>query len=82
MPQGVCIRILKHGATKHCVQNPAAIKQLVEAENADVVCLQETKMQDKAIEQMEALMGLTGWYHAWNCSTAKKGYSGTALISK
>ncbi len=65
-----------------CLQNPAAMKQLVEAENADVVCLQETKMQDKAIEQMEALVGLPGWHCAWNCSTAKKGYSGTAIISK
>lgn len=64
------------------VQNPAAMKQLVEAEDADVVCLQETKLQDKAVEQMEALMGLKGWHHAWNCSTAKKGYSGTAIISK
>ena len=64
------------------MQNPAAIKELVEAEDADVVCLQETKMQDKAIEQMEALMGLTGWHHSWNCSTAKKGYSGTAIVSK
>ena len=65
-----------------CPQNPAALKQLVEAENADVVCLQETKMQDKAIEQMEALVGLPGWHCAWNCSTAKKGYSGTAILSK
>lgn len=63
-------------------KNPAALKQLVEAENADVVCLQETKMQDKAIEQMEALVGLPGWHCAWNCSTAKKGYSGTAILSK
>jgi len=65
-----------------CLQNPAAMKQLVEAENADVVCLQETKMQDKAIEQLEALVGLPGWHCAWNCSTAKKGYSGTAILSK
>ncbi len=64
------------------LQNPAAMKQLVEAEDACIVCLQETKLQDKAVEQMEALMGLTGWHHAWNCSTAKKGYSGTAIISK
>ena len=58
------------------------MKQLVEAENADVVCLQETKLQDKATEQMEALLGLTGWHCSWNCSTAKKGYSGTAIFSK
>ena len=64
------------------MQNPAAIKQLVEAEDADVVCLQETKMQDKAIEQMESLVGLSGWHHSWNCSTARKGYSGNAIISK
>lgn len=58
------------------------MKQLVEMEDADVVCLQETKLQGKAVEQMEALMGLTAWHHAWNCSIAKKGYSGTAIISR
>lgn len=72
----------RHRLPCPALQNPAAMKEVVEAEDADVVCLQETKLQDKAVEQMEALMGLAGWHHAWNCSTAKKGYSGTAIISK
>ena len=64
------------------VQNPAALTQLVELEKADVLCLQETKLQDKGVEEIEARTGLKGWHHAWNCSTARKGYSGTAIISK
>lgn len=64
------------------MQNPAALTQLVELENADVLCLQETKLQDKNVEETEERTGLTGWHHAWNCSTARKGYSGTAIISR
>ena len=64
------------------VQNPAALTQLVELEKADVLCLQETKLQDKGVEEIEARTGLKGWHHAWNCSTARKGYSGTAIISR
>ena len=56
--------------------------QLVALESADVVCLQETKLQDKGTEEMQLRMGLPGWHFAWNCSTARKGYSGTAIISR
>ena len=66
----------------HMVQNPAALTQLVEIEKADVLCLQETKLQDKGVEEIEERTGLKGWHHAWNCSTARKGYSGTAIISR
>ncbi|WP_281541172.1 exodeoxyribonuclease III [Maribacter aestuarii] len=47
--------------------------------NPDVLCLQETKAQDE--ETTQALKPLEG-YHAHANSADKKGYSGTALLSK
>ena len=44
--------------------------------DADVVCLQETKLQPHQIE-----LDLPGYHIYWN-SAEKKGYSGTALITK
>ena len=46
---------------------------------ADVLCLQETKAQDDQVQ--EALSWLEG-YHIYSFSAEKKGYSGTAIISK
>ncbi len=45
----------------------------------DVLCLQETKAQDDQVQ--EALAELEG-YHLYSNSAEKKGYSGTAVISK
>ena len=57
-------------------------KGFVEAVNAldcDVICLQETKAQDdQVIAALEALDG----YHIYPNSAEKKGYSGTAVISR
>ena len=44
--------------------------------DADAVCLQETKLQPHQIE-----LDLPGYHIYWN-SAEKKGYSGTALITK
>lgn len=44
--------------------------------DADVFCLQETKLQAGQIE-----LELPGYYQYWN-SAVKKGYSGTAVFSK
>jgi exodeoxyribonuclease-3 len=44
--------------------------------NADVVCLQETKLQEGQIE-----LELEGYYDFWNYAE-KKGYSGTAVFTK
>ena len=44
--------------------------------NADVFCLQETKLQAGQIE-----MNLPGFYQYWNYAE-KKGYSGTAMFTK
>ncbi|WP_282038827.1 exodeoxyribonuclease III [Saccharicrinis aurantiacus] len=47
--------------------------------DADVFCLQETKAQDDQVA--ETLAPLEG-YHIYSNSAVKKGYSGTAIISK
>jgi len=47
--------------------------------NPDILCLQETKAQDNQVS--ETLSSLTG-YHIFSNSAEKKGYSGTAILSK
>uniref|UniRef100_UPI003216BB9F exodeoxyribonuclease III n=1 Tax=uncultured Draconibacterium sp. TaxID=1573823 RepID=UPI003216BB9F len=47
--------------------------------NADVLCLQETKAQDDQVK--ETLAPIEG-YHIYSNSAEKKGYSGTAILSK
>ena len=47
--------------------------------NADVYCFQETKAQHDQV--IEALTGLEG-YHIYSFSAIKKGYSGTAILTK
>jgi exodeoxyribonuclease-3 len=47
--------------------------------DADVFCIQETKAQDDQVA--EALVPITD-YHIYSNSAEKKGYSGTAIISK
>lgn len=44
--------------------------------DADVFCIQETKLQDGQIT-----LDLDGYYQYWNYAQ-KKGYSGTALFTK
>ena len=46
--------------------------------NPDVICLQETKAQDDQVQ--EALFGTP--YKLYSNSAVKKGYSGTAILSK
>lgn len=47
--------------------------------NPDVICLQETKAQDNQV--VEALASFTD-YHIYANSAVKKGYSGTAIMTK
>ncbi|MFP4489569.1 MAG: exodeoxyribonuclease III, partial [Bacteroidales bacterium] len=52
-----------------------SVKQM----SPDIICLQETKAQDVQVE--EALAGLDG-YHLYSNSAVKKGYAGTAVLSR
>lgn len=57
-------------------------KDFIESLNSmetDVLCLQETKAQDEQVS--EALKDLEG-YHLYRNSADKKGYSGTAILTK
>lgn len=47
--------------------------------NADIFCVQETKAQDDQV--MEALQNIEG-YNLFSNSAVKKGYSGTAILTK
>lgn len=50
-----------------------------EALNPDILCLQETKAQD---DQVSETLGPIHGYHIYSNSALKKGYSGTAIISR
>lgn len=49
--------------------------EFLAAENPDMMCLQETKLQPEQAPQVD------GYREYW-CSAEKKGYSGTALFTK
>jgi exodeoxyribonuclease-3 len=49
--------------------------------NPDILCIQETKAQDNQVAEVLASLKLDG-YHIYSNSAIKKGYSGTAVISK
>ncbi|GAB5355104.1 hypothetical protein AAMO2058_000177300 [Amorphochlora amoebiformis] len=59
------------------------LKRLIDEENPDIVCLQETKLQDshvdKIAEELNREIGMSGF---WACSTERKGYSGVATLLK
>ena len=51
----------------------------LEKMNPDILCLQETKAQDDQVQ--ETLAAVNG-YHIYSNSAEKKGYSGTAVLTK
>ncbi|XP_011627683.1 DNA-(apurinic or apyrimidinic site) lyase, chloroplastic isoform X1 [Amborella trichopoda] len=56
--------------------------QLAQKENFDVLCLQETKLQEKDAEKFKQSL-IDGYENSfWTCSSSKLGYSGTAIISR
>ncbi|KAJ1424151.1 Endonuclease/exonuclease/phosphatase [Ochromonadaceae sp. CCMP2298] len=66
---------------KHDVDG-RVLRELVERRSVDVLCLQETKLQPQHVPEMDAYLreqfDVQQIY--WNCSTARKGYSGTAVV--
>ncbi|XP_066312738.1 DNA-(apurinic or apyrimidinic site) endonuclease, chloroplastic-like isoform X2 [Miscanthus floridulus] len=59
-----------------------SVQQLAQREDFDVLCLQETKMQEKDVEVIKDTL-LDGYTNSFfTCSVSKLGYSGTAIISR
>lgn len=56
-----------------------AIERLVTSEKVDVLCLQEHKLQEKHVEEVQEQVLLDGWEACWSCSL-KPGYSGTCIL--
>lgn len=68
------------GRREEHIPHPLA---LAEQERADVLCLQEIKLQDEhCADALRELRLPDGWHATWNCSQSKKGYSGTAILSR
>jgi exodeoxyribonuclease III len=66
---------------------PTALSDLVKEYDLDVLCLQETKLQDSHLDDPKLkirgqLLEPDGYDAYYACSTAKKGYSGTAVFVK
>ncbi|KAK8949963.1 Apurinic endonuclease-redox protein [Platanthera guangdongensis] len=56
--------------------------QLTQQEDFDVLCLQETKLQEKDVSTIKNNL-IDGYDNSfWTCSASKLGYSGTAIISR
>lgn len=60
-------------------KEPDAIERLLSLENVDVLCLQEHKLQEKHVEDLEAQVLIDGWAACWSCSV-KPGYAGTCIL--
>ncbi|KAJ8899029.1 hypothetical protein K2173_008853 [Erythroxylum novogranatense] len=55
--------------------------ELAQKENFDVLCLQETKLQEKDVNSIKCL--IDGYENNfWTCSISRLGYSGTAIVSR
>lgn len=66
-------------------KTPNVVRELVDRHDIDVLCLQETKLQESHVTDVklkirETLGIMDDYDDYWSCSTAKKGYSGTAVF--
>lgn len=66
--------------------NPNALSDLVQKHDLDVLCLQETKLQEMHLTDPKVKLNggdlIEGYDAYWSCSTGKKGYAGTAVFVK
>ena len=81
--QGTAYKILSWNVNGLNACWEKGFSQYITAENADILVLQETKLQESKVPPFDAKLEALGYAHRyWNCSTAKAGYSGTAIFSK
>lgn len=64
--------------TNRIILPSSPMGELVKNINPDIICLQETKLQ----QENEKCFDINGYYTYWNSSTAQKGYSGVSIWSK
>ena len=61
------------------------LETLIKEEDPDIICFNETKIDDETIEKMKLKQMFKEKYNFqsyWNCSKEKKGYAGTAILTK
>lgn len=71
---------LRAGLRALLKKEPDALRKLIDREEVDILCLQETKLQGKHTADMADTLAMDGWALRWNCSTGKLGYSGVAMF--
>lgn len=51
--------------------------------NPDILCFNETKIDEERLKELRVRDYLPPMYHTyWNCATVRKGYAGTAILTK
>ncbi|KAJ2447896.1 hypothetical protein GGF42_005317 [Coemansia sp. RSA 2424] len=74
-----CYKMVSYNVNSLSAACKKGFKEYLDAENPDVICLQETK----ANQPMAFLVSKKKYpFQYWHCSKSKKGYSGTAVFSK
>ena len=63
-------------------KDPDILDRIAEEESADVVVLQETKLQAKMVPEMDARVLEKYPHRVWNCATSRLGYSGVAMFCR
>lgn len=62
-------------------KNENALKELRSVTNADVICLQETKLSQEHIKTVEQYIP-EGWIAIWSCTEKRKGFNGVSVMMK
>ena len=67
-------------------KEPNTLSKLASEHKLDVICLQETKLQESHVEdptlKIKEILLDDGYESHFSCSTAKKGYAGTCVFVK
>lgn len=67
-------------------KEPDALSKLAKDHDLDLICLQETKLQEMHLDdpklKLKQILVEDGFESHWSCSTAKKGYAGTCVFVK
>jgi len=58
------------------------LQKYIEDRKPDILCLNETKCHADSFTETDAIWISEGYVAFFNCATIKKGYSGTAVLSK